>query len=278
MVCGANVVTVEHVVMFSGGAGSAVAAARVVERHGPNSVVLLCADTRSEADDWRPFVDAAAAHIGARLVILDAGRDIWELALEQRAVPRQGMDFCSRLLKREPLAAWCRENAPDAVQHFGFTWDEAHRFERVRARSRAPVDAPCLWDVPPFRPLDKAQVLTIVAGWADVPTPHAYHLGLPHNNCLRYGCVRGGQGYWERLSRLAPDAYRRAEVGEERVRAVAGDYAVLRERVGGVSRPLPLRVFRERLEADPLRFAADDFGSCGCFEPPPGGPTGPTSE
>ena len=62
----------DHVVQFSGGAGSWAAAKRVVERFGPEHVTLLCADTRSEHEDWRAFVDAAAADMGA-----DVGGPRW---------------------------------------------------------------------------------------------------------------------------------------------------------------------------------------------------------
>lgn len=54
-----------HAVQFSGGGGSWLAAKRVAERYGTDDLVLLCADTRSEHEDWgrswRPLTPMSAA-------------------------------------------------------------------------------------------------------------------------------------------------------------------------------------------------------------------------
>ena len=100
---------------------------------------------------------------------------------------------------------------------------------------------------------------------SDLPFPTAYKLGLPHNNCLNFGCVKGGQAYWERLLRQVPDAYARSEEREEAFRAEFGDHSILRDRRRGETKPLSLRVFRERLQRQPSLFDADDHGPCACF-------------
>ena len=41
--------------------------------------------------------------------------------------------------------------------------------------------------------------------------------------------------------------------------------AAFRDRTYGKSRPLSLRAFRERLDAQPAMFDADDWGACGCL-------------
>jgi hypothetical protein len=43
-----------------------------------------------------------------------------------------------------------------------------------------------------------------------------------------------------------PDRYAHAEAEEQRLRAELGDVAILRERRGGVTRPLPLTELRRR--------------------------------
>ena len=59
-------------------------------------------------------------------------------------------------------------------------------------------------------------------------------------------CVRGGQRHWLHLLEVFPDRYAEAEVAEQRLRAELGDVAILRERRGGVSRPLTLTELRRR--------------------------------
>ena len=255
---------IEHLVQFSGGAGSWAAACRVVDRYGPDRTVLLCADTRSEHDDWRPFVDAAADQMDAELVMLDYGLDVWELAAKNRMIPNTRADFCSRVLKRELLDRWRNEHCdPEVVTiYFGFDWTEKHRLTRIRERL-APwrVDVPLCWDPP----LDKHQILKALAE-SDLPYPTAYRLGLPHNNCLKYGCVKGGQAYWKRVLEELPDAYLRSEAAEEQLRASVGDHAILRDRTGGVSTPVSLRSFRERIESQTRLFDPTDWGSCSCMD------------
>lgn len=48
-----------HVVMFSGGAASYVAAKRVIEKYGKENVTLLFADTRTEDETLYEFVAQA---------------------------------------------------------------------------------------------------------------------------------------------------------------------------------------------------------------------------
>ena len=252
-------------VNFSGGAGSFAAASRVVDRFGAAAVTLLAADTRSEADDWRPFMDAAAAHLGAEMVMLADGRDIWELATAKRAIPSVHKGFCSQVLKQDLLDRWYRDNCDPAetMQYVGFDWTEEHRLVRLRAR-RAPwqVDAPMMWDPP----LSKTDALEMVAA-AGLPNPLAYQLGLGHNNCLKYGCVKAGRSYWTQLLRLLPESYARSEAEESRMRTMLGGYSILTEKAGGVTRALPLAELRRRVEQQPDIFDDEaDWGPCGCFD------------
>jgi len=259
--------SIKHVVMFSGGAGSFAAARRVVIRCGRNNVTLLCADTRSESDDWRPFIVDAAAYLDTELIVLDQGLDIWELATKNRMIPNTRADFCSRILKREPLRKWVETHCdPEStVIHLGFGALEEHRLERARPHW-APwtIDAPLMWDPA----IDSSQAIEYVRV-AGLDMPHAYVAGMPHNNCLKYGCVKGGQAYWKRLLEEMPDSYQRAESEEERIRADLGkDVSILRDRTGGTTDPLTLRDFRLRITSQPTLFDPTDFGSCSCMTGP----------
>ncbi|GAA0547435.1 hypothetical protein GCM10010172_31530 [Paractinoplanes ferrugineus] len=61
-------------------------------------------------------------------------------------------------------------------------------------------------------------------------------------------CVRAGQRQWRHLLAVAPERYLAAEAEEEKLRAQLGDVAILKERRAGVSRPLPLRELRRRVQ------------------------------
>lgn len=240
-----------------------MAAKRVVERYGPTSVTLLCADTKSKSDDWYPFVEAAAADLEAELVMLTDGRNIWELANDNHMIPNTMADFCSRILKRELTLGWLDEHCDKTttIVYLGFDWTEEHRLEGTLAhREGWRCELPLMWE--PL--LDKADILATLEA-SDLPFPTAYKLGLPHNNCLKFGCVKAGQAVWERILRELPDTYARAEGEEEAFRERFGDHSILRDRRGGTTKPLSLRKFRLRLEAQPSLFDASDHGPCNCF-------------
>jgi len=83
---------------------------------------------------------------------------------------------------------------------------------------------------------------------AGLAPPRLYELGFSHNNCGGV-CVRGGHKHWLHLLKVFPDRYAQAEEHEQRLREQLGDVAILRERRGGVSRPLTLTELRRRHQA-----------------------------
>ena len=95
------------------------------------------------------------------------------------------------------------------------------------------------------------------------PTPTARASRTP--NCGGK-CVRAGIGHWSKLWAIHPDCYADAEGEEEAMRDFLGkDVAMLKQRTGGESRPLPLRVLRKRLEADKCDgLDMLEIGGCGC--------------
>ena len=253
----------KHVVNFSGGAGSYAAAHRVVERFGAGDTVLLTADTMSEADDWLPFINAAAERLGAELVLLRDGRDIWQLARDKRIIPSNRVSVCTRNLKTAVMDQWRKANCDPqhTTCYFGFDWTEEHRLARVKAvLDPWQAEAPLLW-APVFTKDDALRLIEE----HDLPFPMAYQLGLPHNNCLKYGCVKGGQAYWRAIYDQLPDVFARAEAKEQEMRDLVGHHSMLLDRQGGEPKPLPLSELRRRIEVRPSMLDVNDWGSCSCM-------------
>lgn len=257
-----------YIVQFSGGVGSWAAARRLVDAHGPDKVLLLVADTNSEADDWWPFVQACHADLGCELVHLDNdGQTIWDVFRKHRFLGNTRVDLCSRVLKREPLRRWLDENAdPEQdVVVIGFDWTEEHRAARAK-----PLWAPWRVEFPlcdaPY--LLKTDHLAALAE-RGIAVPELYGQQFPHNNCGG-ACVKAGQAQWEMLLRLRSTTYAKAEAEEEALRDELGDISILRDRRAGESMVLTLRSFRERLEraGEQLSFDAQDWGACSCMDNP----------
>lgn len=253
-----------RVVLFSGGVASWATARRVAERHGVADLTLLFTDTRTEDADLYRFLDDAAADVGAPLVRIADGRDIWQVFRDERFLGNTRADPCSRVLKREQSRGWLeRECDPaETVVYLGFDWTEVHRLDRARA-AWAPwaIEAPMT--EAPYRL--RAELLGDLET-RGIRAPRLYGLGFEHNNCGG-GCVKAGQGHFAHLLERWPERYAEWEANEESLRDYLGDVAILRDRTDGETRPLPLRVLRERLEAG-RSIPLWDVGGCGCFEDP----------
>lgn len=253
-----------HLVQFSTGAGSAEVAWRLVDRYGPDDVILLTADTLAEDDDnWR-FAREVVAALGCRWVVLTDGRRPMQVGLDVRVVPNNRLAVCSRILKRELIRAHLDATYDPAgsIVYLGYDWTEPERHERAGPHW-APwrVESPLI--SPPY--LHKMDLLEVFRGRGIEP-PLLYAQGFAHANCGG-ACVRGGQAQWELLLRVNPDRYAQWEAEENESRAVLGkDVSILRDRRGGPVRPLTLTAFRERIEAAPTLFDAADWGACGCTD------------
>lgn len=251
-----------HVVQFSAGVGSWLAAKRVVARYGVEHTVLLFADTKIEDADAYRFLDEAAANVGAPLVKIAEGRDPWQVFHDERFLGNSRVDPCSKILKRELLDRWMAAHfAPDdAITYVGIDWSEEHRLKTMRARLAPRVVSAPMCE-PPY--LTKEMMFDALKA-EGIARPRLYDLGFSHNNCGGF-CIKAGIGHFVHLLRVLPDVYAYHETKEQEIRAFLGrdDVSILRDRRGGESRPLTLRELRERVQAGG-QFDLFDLGGCGC--------------
>jgi len=256
---------VKHLVQFSTGVASAEAAWRAVAERGAENVILLTADTLVEDEDnWR-FARQVADRLGAEWVILRDGRTPMQVGRDRKCVPSDRMDVCSQELKRRLLNGWRAEHftIETAVTVLGFDWTEPHRVKAARKlHDPWPVDFPLT-----RKPYAWKRQLFDLFRDRGIEPPALYAQGFEHANCGG-ACVRKGQAEWSLLLQVNRDRYLEWEDEEEKTRAELGkDVAILRDRHGKTTTPLPLRAFRERLERDPTLFDPSDIGSCHCMDP-----------
>lgn len=267
----------KHVVLFSGGTASALAAVRVRAAIGPDAdLFLLFTDTKSEDEDLYRFLwDACRAVKGVMAIVAD-GRDLWQLFHESRFIGNTRADLCSRVLKREPSRKWLKEHCDPASTtiYVGYGIEEPERYVRFKRAMNADgwtVDAPLL-----ARPwLSKPQRQGILESMG-LRIPRMYAEGFEHNNC-NGACVKGGHAQWRLLLTRRPEVYAHHEEQERVFRATVGkDVSILRDRRGGVTKPLTLAEFRERHETMPVLpgFLGHDYRNdsdpgpafaCSCF-------------
>lgn len=255
-----------HVVMYSGGITSWAVAHHLAKQHGTDDLVLLFADTLAEDEDLYRFNADVERQLGIQLTVVTDGRTPQQVGVDRRHIGNTRVANCSHLLKQKPCRDWLEANTDPAstTVYVGIDWTETHRLPAIE-RAWAPwrVDAPLTR--PPYA--DKAALLA-EARSVGLVEPRLYALGFAHNNCGG-ACVKAGQAQWAHLLKTFPDRYASWESHENAMRDQLGrDVAILRDRTGGVTRPLPLTVLRQRVEASTAQcslFDTDDWGGCGCM-------------
>jgi 3'-phosphoadenosine 5'-phosphosulfate sulfotransferase (PAPS reductase)/FAD synthetase len=264
---------IKHIVMFSGGVGSWAAAKRVAAKHGTADMVLLFADTKMEDEDLYRFLQQASDNVGVPLTTIADGRTPWEVFQDQSFLGNTRVDPCSLVLKRNLLGKWLKHHCDPktTICYVGIDWTEAHRFDgkngkhglKQRKEQEGWTYAAPLCE----RPLiSKSQMLQQLVCEGIAP-PRLYKLGFPHNNCGGF-CCKAGHAQFAHLLATMPERYAYHEQKErETMEAIGNDRTILRDRRGGVTRPMSLTTFRQRIETGdyaPRELEAFEWGGCGC--------------
>jgi hypothetical protein len=246
-----------HIVNFSGGICSYLAAKRVIEKYGPEDVTLLFADTKMEDPDLYRFVNDVVVKLGVNFTCIEDGRTPWEIFFDERMLGNSLIDPCSRILKRSLLDKYTRTyfDLSDTIIYIGLDWSEIHRWDRFKARMEPwKVEAP-MCDRPYLS--KKWMINELIKD--GIKTPRLYDLGFPHNNCGGF-CIKAGQAQFRLMLDKLPELYAYHESKEQEIREYLGaDVSILRKTENGIRRNLTLRELRESED-----FDKDEWGGCGC--------------
>ena len=255
---------IKHIIFYSGGLGSFLAAKRVVEQHGAENVILMFTDTKYEHQDLYRFIEEGAYYLGAKLEILSEGRDVFQVFKDVKLMGNTRIDPCSRVLKREVSNKWIRENfkPKDCVLYFGIDWQEEHRTKSI-VKNWAPyrVEFP-LCQQPFLFPVQRFQILEECG----IEKPYLYKIGMSHNNCAGF-CVKAGQKHYKTLFHADPNLYKQHEEKELEVyEAIGKKRPFLRMRKDGEMNYITLREYRENYLEPEVEFEMFDYGEgCACF-------------
>lgn len=262
---------IHHIVMYSGGIGSWAVAKRVVEQYGSDKVTLLFSDVRGsstnehagEDPDTYRFIEETTKKLGAKLVTLSDGRNIWEVFKDEKMLGNSRLALCSRILKQEPAKKYLKENFDPETTfiYLGIDWTESHRLEGAKLRySPYNVSAPLI--NPPY--LTKKDMLKMCEDEGIKP-PALYERGYAHNNCGG-GCVRAGQGSFKHLLEDNPERFKFWEEKEKEMQELLGnpDVTILRKQENKKRTALSLEDLRKTIQSK-NKIDEDDIGGCGCF-------------
>lgn len=250
------------IVSLSGGIASAVAADRAIERYGRDAVRLWFADTSWEDPDLHRFMRDCMQRWGGELVVHKDGKTPLQVAEDRQIIPNNRMAPCSFELKIAPFRRYLQTLADRPTILLGLDWREQHRHvapKRNYGELGYLVDFPLLW-----KPIEYRPYVDVVKSWGIDP-PRLYALGFPHNNCGGR-CIRQGQREWRRLLSTFPERFAEVRDWESEQRKRPGGRrgkSILRLKMAGESRPLPLEMLEELggVDGSPTQ---DDLFSCFC--------------
>ena len=187
-------------VSFSCGAASAVAAKMAVEKYGDAVEVIYCDTLAYEHPDNARFMADVAAWIGKEIKILKSSKytDIFDVFRKTGWLVGPAGARCTTELKRSVRKAYQK---PDDIHVLGLTYDELDRIDRFEDNNAITVD----WILRERR-ITKDSCYRLL-GEDGIKLPAMYLLGYNNNNCI--GCVKGQQGYWNKIRVDFPESFAR---------------------------------------------------------------------
>ncbi len=187
-------------VSFSCGAASAVAAKMAVTKYGDRVEVIYCDTLAYEHPDNRRFLNDVSAWIGKKITILKSAKysDIFDVFRKTGWLVGHAGARCTTELKRNVIKAYQRN---DDTHVLGLTCDELDRINRFEDNSNVDVDWILL-----DNNITKDDCYRILSE-CGIALPSMYLLGYNNNNCI--GCVKGQQGYWNKIRVDFPDNFDR---------------------------------------------------------------------
>lgn len=212
----------KHVVCFSGGHSSALAAIEAVRKCGKDNVILLNHDISPNVEDAdiKRFKDDISNYLG--IPITYANMDGWETTdpLDVcRAIKAfkvgNGTALCTNRLKTEPFYKWLSDNFPsnpfewreDVRIIYGFDGYEIDRITRrvgVLAKMGYLTDYPlATW----HRTIEDTES-------AGIPRPRTYKI-YNHANCQ--ACLKSKKRQWYLTFCLRPDLWEKGKKAEDEI-------------------------------------------------------------
>jgi len=191
-----------HVVWFSCGAASAVAAKCAIEKYGDACEVVYCDTMQTEhADNARFFADVER-WIGRTITVIKSAKyaSVDEVFEKRRYMSGIKGAICTTEMKKFPRLAF---QEPTDMHIFGYTVGEE---KRAASFENENPDLHVEWILIDAS-ITKEQCKHILAA-NGIALPAMYALGFDHNNCL--GCVKAtSPGYWNRTRRHFPEVFAR---------------------------------------------------------------------
>ena len=244
--------TPRHLVWFSCGAASAVAAVLACKKY-PSAEVLYCDTLAYEHPDNQRFLTDIEQLIGRPIKVLKSAKytDIYDVFERTGWLVGPSGARCTLELKKKVRRDYQRDGD---IHIFGLTSDEDSRIQRFEAQNPT-LELEWILDENGITKTDCYRMLQELG----IELPAMYKIGYNNNNCV--GCVKGQMGYWNKIRSDFPETFERMAKMERKL-----DVAICKSYAGDGLRK---RVFLDELDPTTGRDVPMPDIECGvlCINP-----------
>lgn len=230
---------------FSCGAASAVAT-KLTLAERPDAVIVY-QNSDSEHKDNMRFLKDCEEWFGKKIIIQrsEKFKDHWEVIKARKYIVGVGGAPCTGELKRKLAENFI--NHLDDIEVFGYTAEEQGRVDRFKENNPERLIYPMLIE----KGLIKQDCLALIAK-SGIEIPAMYKLGYRNNNCI--GCVKGQQGYWNKIRVDFPEVFERMAKQERKLNAAINKKYVRGKRI---------RIFLDELDPKSGNYESEASLDCG---------------
>jgi len=185
---------------WSGGITSAVACKYALDDY--ENVKIVYIETGSHHEDHERFRRDCEKWYGQQIEVIRSHKyeDVFDVIESTRYINGPTGARCTTELKKQVRKKFERNN--DILQQvWGFEYNpkEINRAKRFVARNGGTHQFPLI-----NRKINKPDAMNIMQQ-AGIEIPEMYKLGYHNSNCI--GCVKGGQGYWNKIRKDFPEVF-----------------------------------------------------------------------
>ncbi len=199
----------KHIVQFSGGVGSAMAAYLVTQQYPKEDIILLYHDVPDgQDDDTYRFNEDISKFLGIPITDASDGRTLWDVIRDNKSLPSIFIPFCTRVLKLEQGEKYYLSVKEPFTTYIGYCVEEKRRVEKAKEGMIRPTIFPVY-----EAGLSSKDCKRIISEEWGIKLPKAYQF-FEHNNCIP--CFKStSYEYWRKVYEYFPERYQLAVKAEQ---------------------------------------------------------------
>lgn len=200
----------KHIIQYSGGVDSAVAAWLVTQKVPKEDIILLFHDVKGgHHEDMHRFNNDFQNFIGVPITEVSHDKTIWQEIEINHSLPSIWIQFCHRIFKVEQAEKFYSTLTEPYILYNGYAAEEQHRAEKQKQKATREVKYPLI-----EAGITSKQAKKIVQGWGlKLPQPYEW---FEHNNCIP--CWKStSPAYWRKVALYYPDRFQQAMQAEKTI-------------------------------------------------------------